>query len=65
MTTSWKTFENVSLPVIPSGASIKFRKLNYLDSIDETQQCLLDNLWSSCKDLEFLIKFKDVIKILI
>ena len=50
MATSWKTFEKISLPVIPSGASIKFRKLSYLDSIDETQQCLLDNLWSSRGD---------------
>ena len=63
METSWKTFEKISLPVIPSGASIKFRKLSYLDSIDETQQCLLDNLWSSRRDTKKFLNSMNALSI--
>ena len=52
MTTSWKTFGRISLSVIPNGVSIKFRKLSHLERIDETQQCLLDNLWNSRGDTQ-------------
>jgi hypothetical protein len=44
------TFGWITQPVIPDGTSSKFRKLSYLDSIDETQQCLLDNIWSTRGD---------------
>ena len=44
------TFGWITIPVIPDGTSSKLRKLSYLDSIDETQQCLLDNIWSTRGD---------------
>lgn len=42
-----KSFGEISLPIFPTTSSQKFHKLHYLQNIDETQQCLLDNIWSS------------------
>jgi len=42
-----KHFGEISLPIFPHGSQQKFQLLGYLRDIDDTQHCLLDNIWSA------------------
>lgn len=49
-----RSFGEISLPILPEASAQKFQKLRYIQDIDDTQQCLLDNIWCASNDHQFL-----------
>lgn len=43
-------FGPISLQIFPKISSLRFRQLKHIDSINDTQQCLFDNIWNSKHD---------------